>query len=54
MYSVDSLKAFAAWAEAKGYDTFCPISKFIPKNEMAAKGYGEYLYLFAGKDTAKK
>lgn len=28
--------------------------KFIPKEEMAAKGYGEYLYLFVGKDKAKK
>lgn len=36
----------------KGGKRFCINSaslRFIPKSEMQAKGYGQYLYLFAGK-----
>lgn len=28
--------------------------KFIPKEDMAAEGYGEYLYLFVGQDDKSK
>lgn len=46
-------KAGLPWSVAKGYDTFCPVSGFIPKDDIADPDTVE-LWLTVGNELRQK